>query len=88
MPTECCAQRGRCHLPGEHQATGSASTFSITVADVDSDGDVDMLLGRVGSAKPSAAQRGRRHLLDKHPDIYGYKTPISGYSGYRWDIAP
>ena len=59
---------------GEHQATGSASTYSITVADVDSDGDVDVLHGSswhqlVGSAKPSAAQRGGRHLLDKHPDI-------------------
>ena len=50
MPTECCAQRGRCHLPGEHQATGSASTYSITVADVDSEGDFDVLLGSVGSA--------------------------------------
>ena len=73
MPTECCAQRGRCHLPGEHQATGSASTYSITVADEDSDGDVDVLLGSswqlVDSDKPSAAQRGGRHLLDKHPDI-------------------
>ena len=35
---------------GEHQATGSASTYSITVADVDSEGDVDVLLGSVGSA--------------------------------------
>ena len=52
---------------------GSASTYSITVADEDSDGDVDVLLGSswqlVGSDKPSAAQRGGRHLLDKHPDI-------------------
>jgi hypothetical protein len=63
---------------GEHQATGSASTYSITVADVDSDGDVDVLLiGSVGSAKPSAAQRGRRHLLDKHPNIkLGYSSDI------------
>ena len=56
-----------------HQATGSVSTYSITVADEDSDGDVDVLLGSsrqlVGSDKPSAAQRGGRHLLDKHPDI-------------------
>ena len=56
-----------------HQATGSASTYSITVADEDSDGDVDVLLGSswqlVDSDKPSAAQRGGRHLLDKHPDI-------------------
>ena len=61
-----------------HQATGSASTYSITVADEDSDGDVDVLLGSswqlVGSDKPSAAQRGGRHLLDKHPDIkLGYR---------------
>ena len=61
MPTECCAQRGRCHLPGEHQATGSASTGSSWQL--------------VGSAKPSAAQHGGRHLLDKHPDINSTRRP-------------